>query len=148
MPNFISVNGEWLPAKEEVGLINRSGKEKVIDGQKVPDGAPYIYRGADRAALLMLWENKVEKLGMSFTKDPQMVDMVRKFGFKDMNEYCEFAGVNVVETEKAAKEQLAVFVSRHELPKRVKEIEVMSGGTERGTGREIRKGGFGDAPDV
>lgn len=148
MPNFVSVNGKWLPAKEEVGLINHSGKEKVIDGQKIPPGAPYIYRGADRAALFMLWENKVESLGMDFQRDPQMVDLVRKFGFKDMAEYCEFNGIDPIATAKEATDNLAVTVTRHELPKRVKEIEVMSGGTERGSGREIRKGGFGDAPDL
>ncbi len=147
MPNFISVNGVFFPAKEKVGLVNHSGKVKEINGMKVQPGDPYVYEGADRAALYMLFENKVESLGQDFQRDPQMIDMVRKMGFKDMKEYCEFVGVDPAESAKAAKEVLAVMVNKHELPKRVKEIEVMSGGTERGSGKEIRKGGFGDAPD-
>ena len=148
MPSFVSINGVWHAAKEKVGLVNLSGKAKIINGVTVQPGDPYVYEGPDRAALYMLYENKVETLGQDFARDPQMVDLVRKMGFKDMKEYCDFMGIDPTEAAKAAKDVLALQVTKHELPKRVKEIEVMSGGTERGTGKEIRKGGFGDAPDL
>ena len=54
MPNYISIDGEFFPAKERVALKNLSGKEKEVDGKIIKPGEDYIYEGADRAALFEL----------------------------------------------------------------------------------------------
>ena len=58
-PTFVSKDGIWHPAKEKIGLVNRSGKTKTIDGKRIKPGDPYIYEGADRAALFVLYQDKL-----------------------------------------------------------------------------------------
>ena len=148
MPTFVSVSGEWSPGKERVALKNLSGKVKTINGQTVEPGDDYIYEGPDRAALYLLYEQGSEKLGQHFRTNMDMVNLVRQLGFKTMDEYLDFVGVKETDEEKKSKEALVSKVTRHELPKRIKEIEVMSGGTEQGTGTIIRKGGWDRPPDL
>lgn len=148
MPTYVSINGVWKPGKEKVALVNRSDKAKVINGKSIQPGEPYIYEGPDRAALYELFESKVDTFGMDFRTDPQMIEMVRKLGFGNMKEYLDFVGADPDKEAKVNEEKLVSSVSKHELPKRVEEIQVLSGGTEQGSGKEIRKGGWDNPPDL
>ena len=142
MPTYVSHKGEWHPAKEKVGLINRSGKVKTVNGQTVQPGEPFIYEGPDRAALFELYNQGVEKLGQNFKRSPEILDIVRKFNFKDIDDYLQFIGYDEAKADKDFEEK-AQLISKHELPKRVKEIDVMSGG-----GGEYKKGAWDEPPLV
>ena len=142
MPTFISHEGEWSPGKEKVALVNRSKEAREINGVLVQPGEPFIYEGPDRAALFELYSQGVATLGQSFRKSPDMLDVVRKFNFKDMDDYLAFIGYDKAKADKEFTEK-AALVSKHELPKRVKEIEVMSGG-----GGEYSKGDWTEPPLV
>lgn len=139
MPRYNSKDGVWFPAKEKVGLENNSGKEIEVNGQKVASGDPFVYEGPDRAALIELNEAGEETLGMNFENDPDLVDRVRQRGFKNMAEYKKTMGHDKEKIEKEFEEKSSK-VAKHELPKRVKEIERIAGG--RGGGK-YEKGGFG-----
>ena len=65
-----------------------------------------------------------------------------------MKEYLDFVGADPDKEAKVNEEKLVSSVSKHELPKRVEEIQVLSGGTEQGSGKEIRKGGWDNPPDL
>lgn len=145
MATFISKDGVWYPAKERVGLTNITDKVKVIDGKNVEPGDPFIYDGPDRAALFALWNDKVETLGMNFRQDPDFINRVRQMGFKDVEEYLTMIGYDKEKVESEFKKKASV-VNRHELPKRVEEIQKMGGGQDfSGMGNDIY-GGFGIAP--
>lgn len=139
MPRYISKDGVWFPAKEKVGLENKSNKEIEVNGEKVAPGDPFIYEGPDRGAVIELHKAGEETLGTNFENDPDLVDRVRQRGYKDMKEYKKKMGYDAEKAEKEFNEKASI-VNKHELPKRAKAIEIMGGG--RGGGK-YEKGGFG-----
>lgn len=135
MSRFISKDGVWHPAKEKVALTNHK------------TGEPYIYDGADRAALFELFQQKVETLGQDFRFDSDLLNRIRQLGYKDVEEYLKFIGYNKEKVEADFKKN-ATMVSRHELPEKVAAIEKMGGGTDTsGQGNDI-PGGFGKPKDL
>lgn len=146
MSTFISKDGVWYPAKEKVGLINRSGKTKIVEGKKVEPGEPYIYEGADRAALYKLYQQKVETLGINFKMDPEFIGRVRNLGFT-MDEYLRMVGYDEALVEENFKKNAEV-VTKHEIGAKVKTIDTLGGGTDFSGQTEGRLGGFGETPDL
>ena len=139
MASWISVNGTWIPAKEHAVLPHLSGTDKEV------------YDGPDRAALLQLYEDdpsgKTTTLGKDFKKDPDFLAMIRGLGFNNAEDYLKAINYDEKEVEAMTKDKISA-INKHELPKRVKAIKSMSGGVEHGTGKVIREGGFGTAPDL
>jgi len=151
MSRFISKEGEWFPADEKVILVNHSTKTiknpstkgKYAD-EKVAPGEQFIYEGPCRAALFELFEEKVDKLGQSFRKNPEFLQSVRVQGFNNVEEYLNFIGYNKDEAEALFKSKASV-VTKHEIGKKIKAIDTMGGGKDfSGQGEDIL-GGFGDA---
>jgi hypothetical protein len=128
-----------------VPLINRSGTTKTIDGEEVQPGEPYIYNGPDRAALYQLWENKTDTLGTDIHQSPELLEVVRKLGFKSVKEYLKLNGYDENKVEDDFKKHAAV-VNKHELPDRVNMIDTLGGGIDRSGGGLDRPGGFGTQP--
>ena len=140
MATWISVQGEWKPAKEHVVLPHLQGTDREI------------YDGPDRAALLQLWEDSGKPtdpkkaktfLGSSFKTDPEFIGRVRQMGFASVNEYFTAIGFDE-KSDKESAEQKAVTVKSHEIAKRAKEIEIYGGGVEQGSGKVIASGAIGD----
>lgn len=167
--------GVWHPAKERVPLYNLSGKTIEIEqvsskGEKftvaVAPEASYIYEGPDRAAMLQWWEengrptaeqmqdkiNGNVTFGDDFRKNSEFMEQYAKFrqmfGFKDVDAYLQYIGYD----QKAAHERFlkkASIVATHDAPAKVKEIQMVGGGTDQANpGKNIRHGGFGDMPAV
>jgi len=147
MPNYVSHEGIWHPAKEKVGLINKSGKTIKVEDKEVNDGEPYIYEGPDRAALFELFKDNVETLGMSFKNNPEFLSAVRNMGFSNVDEYLKSIGYD---DQKALDEfiEKAAEVKRHELPKKVEAIKVLGGGKDFAAQGEDQYGGFGKPAGV
>jgi hypothetical protein len=134
MPNYVSKDGVWYPAKEKVGLVKK-------------DGTPYVYSGEDRAALYELWQQKVETLGIDFRHDPDLLSRIKSLGFNDIDDYLKSIGYDKEAVEKNFKKNAAV-VNKHELPARIAAIETMGGGTDTsGQGNDI-PGGFGEPEKI
>src|SRR3990167_2850487 len=127
-PTFVSKDGIWHPAKEKIGLVNRSGKTKTIDGKRIKPGDHYIYEGADRAALFVLYQDKVETLGIDFKKDPEFINRVRQLGYT-IEEYLKAVGYDEEQVKKDFEEKASV-VNKHELAEKVKAVETLGGGTD------------------
>jgi hypothetical protein len=145
MPNFISPSGKWYPAKEKVGLINKSDKIIDYNGQKIEPGEPFVYEGPDRAALQELHKQGVEFLGQDFHDDPDLIARVRQLGYKSVSSYAKAMGYD----EKKAKEDFekkAAKVEKHELSEKVKAINLIGGGVDTSGGGQDRYGGFGPRP--
>jgi len=142
MPRFISKDGEWTPAKEKVALVNRSDKTRTVGKVKVKPGEPYIYEGPDRAALFKLYEEGVDKLGTHFKSDPDFINRVRQLGFT-MEDYLKFVGYDEQKVEEDFKKNASV-VTKHELPKKVKEVHTLGGGVDTSGLNPARYGGFGE----
>lgn len=170
--------GVWHPAKERVPLYNRSEKTITIeqvsnDGTKfkmdVAPGASYIYEGPDRAAMLQWWEENgkptaeqmQEKIngsvtfGDDFRKNTEFMEQYSKsrmmFGHKNVEEYLQYIGYD----QKALHEKFlkkASIVATHDALPKVKEIQMVGGGTDRANpGQNVRMGGFiegGSYPNV
>lgn len=130
MGTWISKGGVWYPAKEKVGL-------------KKKDGEPFIYEGPDRDALLELFRQKVETLGMDFKHDPDLLNRVKQLGYKDIKEYAKAVGYDAEQVEKDFNEHASV-VNKHELPARVEAIDQLGGGTDTTGGGENYVGDFGE----
>ena len=146
MPRFVSNEGVWFPGKEKVALVNRSNKTRTVNGKKVKPGEPYIYDGADRAALFMLHEQNVETLGSNFRGNPDLVQRVRQLGFENMDAYLNFMGYDKEKSEENFKRNVAV-ITKHELEQGVKMINRLGGGQDfTGQGQD-KLGGFGRQPD-
>ncbi len=137
MPNWVSKDGKWFPAKEHVVLPHMSGKVDPKTGKSLE-----VYDGPDRAALFELFKQKVEHLGMDFRDDVELITRVKQLGYKSVDEYAKVMGYD---PEKATKnfEEKASKVNLHELPKKVKEIEILGGGKDFAGQGQDRKGGFG-----
>lgn len=134
-PNWVSKDGEWYPAKEKVALVNHT------------TGEPYIYEGADRAALFELFQQKVETLGMNLRYDAELLMRIKNLGFKDINAYLKYTGYDAEKIE-AEFQKKASIVHKHELPAKVAAIEKMGGGVDTsGQGNDI-PGGFGKPKDL
>ena len=148
MPSFISICGKQYPAKEIAhGIYNRTGKtlehEWIIgpDGShKVEPGDQFTYNGPDREALKVLAEANEEFLGKDFRTDPDFLQSVRNMNYNSVDEYLKSIGFDYDKEVKQQEEMAASIVTKHSLPKKVKEIKVMSGG--RSTEGDFI-GGFG-----
>jgi hypothetical protein len=141
MPRWVSKNGEWHPALEKVSLIDHAGKEGRQPGE------PYIYEGPDRAALFELFKAGVEKLGVHFMHDSDLIRRVKELGFKDVKEYAKHYGWD----EKKVLEEFnkkAAVVAKHELPAKVRMIETMGGGLDTAGQGQDKKGGFDLPPEI
>lgn len=141
MPRYVSKDGEWYPALEKVSLIDHVGK----DGRQ--PGDPYIYEGPDRAALFELFKAGVEKFGVHFMHDSDLIRRVKELGYKDVKEYAKSVGWD----EKKVMEEFnkkAAVVTKHELPTKVKMIETMGGGLDTAGQGQDKKGGFDLPPEI
>ncbi len=143
MAQYVSIDGEFFPAKERVALKNLSGKTKEVDGKEIKPGEDYIYEGADRAALFELYKAGVEKFGIDFHHDAELLNRVKQLGFKNVNEYAKTVGYSKEKTKKEAEEKIA-RVTMHELPAKVKAIEQLGGGIDTSGGGQDKYGGFGE----
>ena len=146
MSRWVSKDGIWHPAKEKVALKNITDKVKVIGGQTVQPGEPYIYEGPDRAALFELFEQKVETLGQDFRQDIELINRVKQLGYNSVDDYAKAMGYDKDKVEALFNKNASV-VTQHELPKRVEALNELGGGTDMsGQGKSI-VGGFGE-PEV
>jgi hypothetical protein len=150
-PNYISKGGKWYPAKERVGLHNYSGKtiknpstDERHKDEEIKPGEAYTYVGADRAALFELWRVKADHFGEDFRQNPEFLQAVRNMGYSSVSKYLKDIGYD----EKKMDEEFAKkaeIITTHELPKKVKAIEVLAGGRDTSGGGQDMKGKF-DAP--
>ena len=143
MANYVSIDGVWYPAKEKVALKNLSGKPKVVDGKEIKPGEDYIYEGADRGALFELYRAGVEKFGIDFHHDAELLNRVKQLGFKNVDEYAKTVGYDKEKIKKEAEEKISK-VNLHELPAKVKGIEILGGGVDTSGGGQDKYGGFGE----
>jgi hypothetical protein len=143
MPNYVSVDGKFIPAKERVALKNLSGKVRMVNDKEVQPGEDYIYEGADRAALYELYKAGVEEFGIDFHHDAELLNRVKQLGFKNIDEYAKTVGYNKEKVKKEAEEKIA-RVTKHDLPAKVKAIEQLGGGIDTSGGGQDKYGGFGD----
>jgi hypothetical protein len=147
MPTYISKDGMWYAAKEKVALQNITGKVKVVNGVEVLPGEPYIYEGPDRAALFELYKAGVETFGIDFHNDPELISRVRQLGYKTVDAYAKVMGYDKKKIEEAFIKNASV-IQKHELPKRVADLDLMGGGKDfSGQGKD-KKGGFGTPKEL
>ena len=130
-PRWISKDGEWHPAKEHVVLPHLSGTDKEV------------YDGPDRAALLVLFQEKVDHLGSNFKHDPDLLMRVKSLGYENIEQYCKEVGYDEKKAEEDFKEK-AVKVESHEIEKRVKMVETLGGGIDSTGQGQDTIGGFGE----
>lgn len=149
MARFISKDGKWYPAREKVGLVNRTGKDikHPITGEIVKAGEPYIYEGPDRDALYELWKAEVEYFGEDFRKSTDFQQMIRNRGFKNEKEYLKFIGFDEKESEEEFEKKAAVL-PKDEIKKKSEAIQTLGGGADTSGSGQDRYGGFGAAPDL
>ena len=133
MPNYVSKGGKWYPAKEHVVLPHLAGTKNEV------------YDGPDRAALLVLFKEKVETLGQDFRTNPEFLQSVRNQGFNSVDEYLQAIGYDADKEEKEFKKKAKV-VTKHEIKKKVKAINTLGGGRDFSGGGQDRRGGFGQQP--
>lgn len=152
MPTYHSNKGVWHPAKERVALKNYSDKsiknpstdEKLKD-EEVKPGEDFIYSGPDRAALYDLWQAKVNTFGTDFRTDPEFLQAVRNMGYSSYKKYLKDIGYD----EKKVDEEFAKKaeeITLHDLPKKVKAIDMLAGGMDTAGGGNDIKGAFKAAP--
>jgi len=147
MPSYISRDGVWHPAKEKVALVNHSKKDIEINGETVKAGDPYIYDGADRAALFELYKEKVDTLGINFRQDPDLIARVRQLGYKSVDAYAKVVGYDKKKVDEDFEKNASV-VNKHELPEKVEAIQTLGGGRDfAGQGMD-KHGGFGKPKDI
>lgn len=151
MATFVSKDGVWYPGKERVSLKNISGKVLTnpseagskFFGEEVQPGDDFIYEGPDRAAMFLLFKEKVETLGQDFRQNPDMIGIARQFGFKDVNAYAKAMGYDKLKVKEDFLKKASV-IAKHDLPAKAKEVLIMGGGQDSsGSGADII-GGFGE----
>lgn len=153
MPRFISHGGVLHPAKERVALRNKSDYSFQYNGETIEPGDEFIYEGPDREATKIIHEHgrevvgpdgkKVMALGRDFKTEPEFIDYYRrKLGYKTAEEYLESIGYDQEAETKKFYERASV-VNKHDLPRKVKEIEMIAGGGAPDPNQAI-VGGFGD----
>lgn len=148
MPRFISKGGKWYPSKEKVALTNFSEKtiknpstdEKYKD-EEIKPGEQYMYSGADRAALYELWKAKVEHFGEDFRQNPEFLQAVRNMGYTNYKKYLKDIGFDEEKMEEDFAKK-AEMVSSHDLPKKVKALDILAGGRDFSGGGQDMKGDF------
>ncbi len=156
MPSWVTdEKGLWHPAKEKVGLTNHGDKpfKHPVTGEMIGPGEPFIYEGPDRAALFELYTidktGKTTTLGENFRQNTEFLEYYAKmrnaFGFTNVDQFLEYLGYDE-EGKKKEFEEKASRINKHEIPKRVKEIQKLGGGDDRAGGKNVRFGGFGDIP--
>ncbi len=149
MSTWISNRGVLHPAKEEVGLMNKSKeviKSDFIFGTReegvAQPGENFIYRGPDREALRELADQGLETLGKDFSKDPEFLQAVRNQGFNTVKDYLKFIGYDE-KKEQEKFEERAHSLKSHEISESVKAIKILAGGTAP-TRDDAIVGGFGE----
>ena len=148
MPSFISDGGLWSPAKETIGLINKSVKVIKYDGKDIQPGEPFVYVGPDREALKMLNDAGAATLGTDFRHDPEFLQAVRNQQFDDVETYLKHIGYDE-EAEKKKFNKRSATVKAHEIPNKVEKIKTMGGGKDfSGNKDNDIVGGFGDEKRV
>lgn len=144
MSSYVSHKGKWYPKKEKVSMVNKSGKVCKYKGEDIQPGDPFIYEGADREALKELAAAGEEHFGRDFRTEPEFLQAVRNQGFENVDQYLKHIGYDE-EADDKRFEELAEVVGKHELPKRVAEINTMGGGRDRtGNSENDTIGGMGD----
>jgi hypothetical protein len=147
MPRYVSGEGTLIPAKEKVGLVNQSDKTIEVNGKQVLPGEPFIYEGADRAALYELWKAGETTFGINFRKSPDFLKMIRDLNFNNIDDYLDFVGYD----QKKAKEEFeknASNVTKHDIVKSVEMIKVIGGGKDFSGGGNDKYGGFGKPAEL
>lgn len=154
MARWISEEGIFIPARVRVHQINET-KETIINpseegsryaGEEVPPGQDYIYEGPCLDAQQILDEKGVDHLGDHFTNNPDMKEIARRNNFKDVKTYAtEWLGYNE-EKVKEVIEKHKKKVHLKSTPDRKPGVEPMGGGRNYTSGKNSRKGGFGDEP--
>jgi hypothetical protein len=143
MPTYVSNRGVWHPAKEKVGLVNKSDKPIEYNGKTIQPGEPFVYEGPDREAIKELHLAGRTTFGQDFKTDPEFLQMVRNRGFQSVEEYLSMIGYDEEKAEKEFEERAAV-VQAHEVPKRHAEIKMLGGGKDTSGNRQDLHGGFGE----
>ena len=131
MPNYVSRDGVWHPAKEHVVLPHLAGTKNEV------------YDGPDRAALFALYKANKETFGMDFHHDAELINRVRQLGYKSVASYAKAMGYDKEKVEKDFEEKASKVVL-HELPKRVKEAGMLGGGRDMSGQNKSYSGGFGE----
>lgn len=145
MPHYVSKAGVWYPSKEKVALKNYSDKtiknpstDEKLKGEEIKPGEDFMYSGPDRAALYELWEAKVKNFGEDFRTNPDFLQAVRNMGYTNYKKYLKDIGYDESKMEEEFAKK-AEEVNLHELPKRVKAIDVLAGGKDTsGQGQDIK----------
>jgi len=142
MSSFVSHRGVWHPAKEKIGLTNKSDQPFEYNGEMIQPGDPFVYSGPDRQALKELADEGVECFGKDFKNDPEFLQMVRNMGFNDVDSYFKVIGYDEKKDDEDFKKKADTFKA-HEIKERVKAIKVMAGG-RASTKEASLVGGFGN----
>ena len=152
MPTFHSHGGVWTPAKEKVALKNNSNKviknpstSEKLKGEDIKPGEDFIYEGPDRAALYELWRVKAETFGTDFRKDPEFLQACRNMGYQGYKAYLKDIGFDEDAMDKKFAENCEKVVL-HELPQRVKALDMLAGGMDTAGGGNDIKGDFKAPP--
>lgn len=144
MPTYISDRGKWIPAKEKIGLTNKSDEIIEHNGEKIKPGEPFVYDGPDREAVKELALQQVEHLGTDFRSDPEFLQAVRNQNFNSVEDYLRHIGYNELNDQKRVKDK-KVSVKAHEIAEKVKELKIMGGGKDYAGNKDNDViGGFGD----
>lgn len=175
MSNWVSdENGKWHPAKEIVGLVNRSDKAIILEmkddsGKKftktINPGEPYTYEGPDRAAMYQWWEENGKPsyeqiqsmaegsitMGEDFRANTEFMEQYAKFrnmfGFRDVSEYLTYIGYDKEKSHKRFLDKAAT-VTKHELTNRIPEIKKLGGGKDYSPNQQHMYGGFSEESGV
>lgn len=132
MPNYVSHNGNWVPALEKVAITDK-------------DGNPKIYEGQDRAALEEIKAGNITS--QPFWKDTEFINRVRQVHNMSMEEYMKANGFDE-KTSKADFEKKLSVVNTHAAPVKKRATKFRSGGTNTaGTGGD-KSGDFGTFEDA
>lgn len=131
MPNFVSIVGKWVPAKEY-----------VVD-PKAPRGKE-VYAGQDRAALEMLKDQG--ELGRDILLDPDIQQLARDRGFGSVQKYFKAIGFDYGIAKEKAEENAVNTEVTHQDPPRKKAIKELGGG--HAPGAETKFGSFGETNET
>lgn len=139
MPSYVSVMGEWKPAKEY--YINPNAKR----------GENPVYDGPDRGALEQMKELGIgegESMGTPYKANQDMMHLARTLGFKTIDEYLQMLNKDPKKLRELQEKKLGAY-EEHKNPE-VKPGSVFeSGGDEMVPGGKMgRKGGFELPQDV
>ena len=85
----------------------------------------------------------MEKFGIDFHHDAELLNRVKQLGFKNVNEYAKSVGYDKEKIKLEAEKKIAK-VTLHELPAKVKGIEQLGGGIDTSGGGQDKYGGFGE----